>query len=189
MALKRIKKRWREVYGLKPIEKYLGEIYVATPEDMVGRRLILNLSSLTNNYKHQHINVKFEVIKTEGEKGYAEIFGYYLQQAYKKRIVRKNREKVGDSFAVYTKDKKLVVIKPIIITNSSCSRAVKSAIRKKAREYFKKVKKMNYTDFFDELIKGKFTLELKKELSKIMPISTIEYDKVYRANNFAIILE
>ncbi len=185
-----IKKRWHPVYALKPLEnKFIGEVYVATPEEMINRFILINLSVVTNNYAHQHFNAKFRIEEVDGDKGLASIYGYFMQQAYEKRVVRRNKEKIVDSFAVKTKDDKLVVVKPLIIAMSRIAKSIQRKIRLYTRHYFAtQAASKNYEEFMDNIINGKYQAELKKALSKFYPISTAELRKVYRAEKFALII-
>jgi len=185
-----VKKRWRPVYALKPLQdRFIGELYTATPQDMEGRYILINLAAVTNNYAHQHFNIKFRVEKVEGDKGLASVYGYYMQQAYEKRVIRRRREKISDSFGVKTKDGVLVVVKPLIITTSKCSRNVETKIRKYARFFYaSKAAEMNYDEFMDNIINAKLQSELRKNASKIMPIAASELRRAYRSEKFALVI-
>lgn len=185
-----IKKKWRPVYSLEPLKgRFIGEVYTAAIEDAIGRYILINLAAVTNNYSHQHFNIKFKIENSEGEKLYASVYGYFMQQAYEKRIVSRRREKISDSFAVKTKDEKLVVVKPILITTAKCPKSVETKIRKFARYYYaSKAKEMNYPEFIDNIINGKLQGELRKRASKIMPIATSEIRKTHLVDKFSIVI-
>ncbi len=192
MATKRrgIKKKWRPVYSDKPLDNYfIGELYTAAPSDMVGRYILINLSSVTNNLNHQHFNIKFKVAKIEGDRGIAEVIGYFMQQAYEKRLVRRKKEKIVDAFGVKTKDNRLIVVKPLIITNSKCPKAVQTKIRKYTRHFFAvQASKLNSEEIFDKIINHEFQSTLRKELSKITPIAYFEMRKIYKADKFSLLI-
>ena len=113
VAKKVKRKRWYTV--LAPAlfgEKILGESYVAEPANLVGKFLSLNLMNVTGDPKKQNINAKFKVVKVADGKGHTELQSFNLLPSSVKRIVRRGRDKITDSFLCVTSDKRLVRVKP-----------------------------------------------------------------------------
>jgi len=91
-----------------------------------------------------------------------------------KRMVRKGTNYVEDSFSVNCKDAQLR-IKPFLITRRKVSRAVRKALREKAREeIIKYVNNKKSEDVFDDVLKNKLQKPLSLILKKIYPLSLCE---------------
>lgn len=91
-----------------------------------------------------------------------------------KRMVRKGTNYVEDSFSVNCKDAQLR-IKPFLITRRKVSRAVRKALREKAREeIIKYVGNKKSEDVFDDVLKNKLQKPLSLILKKIYPLSLCE---------------
>lgn len=172
---KRFKKHWFRVYADKTFNNaFLGEIHVSTPDKALNKPIFSNLSLLTGNYNHQYVNLVFIINKISEERIEAKLKRYELQQAFIKRLVRKKRSKITDSFIVTFKDC-YAVIKPLLITISNASKEVSTALRKAVRlEIGRVAQEKNFEDFVVEVIEGKIVLNAKKKISKIYPITNLE---------------
>jgi len=97
------------------------------------------------------------------------ILPYFL-----KRVVRKGTNYVEDSFETPCKDGNLR-IKPFLVTRRKVSRAVRKALREKARELIiEYVKTKNSLEIFEDLLKNQFQKSLSLRLKKIYPLSLCE---------------
>ena len=91
-----------------------------------------------------------------------------------KRMVRKGTNYVEDSFSVKCKNA-LVRIKPFLITRKKVSRAVRKALREKAREELTNyVKDKNADVLIEEIMKNRIQKPLSIKLKKIYPLSLCE---------------
>ena len=112
----------------------LGETNVYDKEQIPGKTLRLNLSTITNNMKRQNLDVTFKVTTVVENKAITTITGTALTSSFLKRLVRRGRDKIDDSFTVKTKDQKVIRIKPFITTMNRTSKSVNSKIRLEARK-------------------------------------------------------
>jgi ribosomal protein S3AE len=93
---------------------------------------------------------------------------------YLKRMVRKGTNYVENSFSTNAKDGK-IRIKPFLITRRKVSRAVRKALREKAKEELIIWAKENDLEtLFEETLKNKIQRELSMKLKKIYPLSLCE---------------
>lgn len=173
--VKKIKKHWLRVYASKHFDNvFLGEVYGSNPEAVLNRPLFTNLSLLTNNYNHQHTNLVFQITNVSGEKLVAHLKRYELQQAFIKRLVRRRRSKIDDSFIVAFKDQ-YAVVKPLIITASKTSKAINTSLRKFLRQHIASIASGKlFEEFVVDVIKTRLLLDLKKQMNKIHPIANLE---------------
>ncbi len=97
-----------------------------------------------------------------------------LLSCYLKRMVRKGTDYVEDSFSTPC-DNAQIKIKPFLITRRKVSRAVRKALRDKAKEeLINYVKDKNTEEIFNDILKNKLQKQLSLILKKIYPLSLCE---------------
>lgn len=174
--LKKKKKAWYQIHAPKILNNViLGESTVYGKEELKGKSLKLNLSTIVNDMRKQHLDVFFRVSVIVENKGLAEVTGISLVQSYIKRLVRRGRDKVDDSFLVKSKDRKILRIKPLLVTNYRTNRSVNSRLRLETREVIRRIlSKTDADEFFHMIITGKIQKEIKDKINKIYPLKHVE---------------
>lgn len=173
---KKKKKRWISIFANAPFEnKEIGESYVSEPEMLKDKRITLNLMTLLSNPRKQSINIKFHVKEVKEGKGIADIASYEMIPSAVKRLIRRSRDKIDDSFLAKTKSGEVVRVKPIIITNANTYKSEQTRLRMQARELLREyLSKNTFVDFTKDLIDGKISKFLKDQLSKLYPVRSAE---------------
>jgi len=98
-----------------------------------------------------------------------QLLPYYL-----KKMVRKGTNYVEDSFSTECKDAK-IRIKPFLITRRKVSRAVRKALREKAREELIKYSKTKTSEeIFEDILRNALQKPLSLKLKKVYPLSLCE---------------
>ena len=114
------------------------------------------------------------VVKIQGEKAIAIPKKINLMPFFLKRMVRKGTNYVEDSFSTSCEDAQLR-IKPFLITRRKVSRAVRKALREKAKdELINYVKDKKSEEIFDNILKNQLQKQLSLKLKKIYPLSLCE---------------
>jgi ribosomal protein S3AE len=91
-----------------------------------------------------------------------------------RRMIRKGTNYVEDSFSAECQDA-ILKIKPLLVTRKKVSRAVRNALRIKAREeLIAYVKDKTSDELFDDLLKTQIQKPLNSKLKKIYPLSLCE---------------
>lgn len=180
--LKKKKKKWISILASKEFNNMeVGETITAEPSTLVGRNVSINLMNLTQDIKTQNTKIIFKISEVKNDKAVTEIVKYELVPSSLKRMVHKDKEKIDDSFKVTTKDNVEVRIKPFTVTKSSTNRSVLTALRHKTRELLTEaIKKATYDVFMEEVIKFKIQNVIKRELSKIYPLTQFQIRKLER---------
>ena len=97
-----------------------------------------------------------------------------LLPCFLRRMVRKGTNYVEDSFIVTCKDAELK-IKPFLITRRKVSRAVRRALREKAKEeIINYVKDKDSETIFKEVLRNQLQKPLSLSLKKVYPLSLCE---------------
>lgn len=93
---------------------------------------------------------------------------------YIKRMMRRGVNYIEDSFSTQSKDGK-IRIKPFLITRRKVSRAVRKALRNKAKEELTLwASEKEKEKIFEETLENKIQKELSIKLKKIYPLSFCE---------------
>jgi len=174
---KRIKKKkWFPVIAPKIFgSKVLGESLLIDSSAMKGRFMKMNLMNVTGDPKRNSVNIQFKIKEVREGQGITEIVKYERIHSFLKRIVRRGRNKIEDSFIVKTSDNKRARIKTIVITNSYSPKSVGTNIRLTARKIIKEhISKNSFERNIEEIMKGMVMKETKSKLSKIAPVRTFD---------------
>lgn len=174
-AIKEIKKKWMNIFAPEMFNKaYLGETLVAEAKDMLGKTIDVNLMDLTKSIKMQNINIKFKVNEIKENDAFTEVVSYQMNSPSIKRLVRRNINKLDDSFIVSTSDGKYVRVKPLVITRSAAKDSVTKVMWKETRNVIiKECSNRTYESFIMDLVAGKIQAELSQKLNKIYPVRIV----------------
>ncbi len=168
MAKAKRKKRFFDVEI--PLIKKETQLQGYEIEDLNG---IFMRYDLTRILKGKSMMLMLKV-KIEGKKAVAIPREINLMPYFLKRMVRKGTNYVEDSFSAECKNAQ-VRVKPFLITRRKVSRAIRKALRNKAKEELVNyLKSKNSEDVFEEVIKGHVQKNLSLTLKKIYPLSLCE---------------
>ncbi|MBI2670407.1 hypothetical protein HYX18_00275 [Candidatus Woesearchaeota archaeon] len=176
LPLKKKKKRWISIYGTKNFKDIqLGESYVADPSRLMNKNLEINLMELTNDVKKQNIKVRFIINNISENKATADFIGHELVSSLVKRVVKRAKSKIDDSFIVETKDNIKIRVKPLVLTKTKAAHSVLTRLRSKIREtLIVNFKKYTYDELVQQLLNQEVHKLLKEQLKKIYPVSVVE---------------
>ncbi|MFW6014120.1 MAG: hypothetical protein ACOCQG_03005 [Candidatus Nanoarchaeia archaeon] len=179
-TLKWKKKKWVKIVAPKEFKSAsLGESLVMAPENLVGRTVESNLMTITGDMKKQNINVKFSINGIKDGQAVTELRSYGVIPSAVKRMVRRTRDRIDQSFIVETKDGFKMRVKPILITASNTSNSVLNMLRKKTEDLITKhLSKTNKEDLVTEILNHKLQNELKKLLKNVYPLRVCEIRKI-----------
>lgn len=113
-------------------------------------------------------------VNVENEKATATPTQITLMPYFIRRMIRKGTDYVEDSFSVECEDA-ILRIKPFLITRRKVSRAIKKALREKAKEeIINSLKGKTSERIFESILKSKLQKDLSLILKKIYPLSLYE---------------
>ena len=158
----------------------LGESYLSSPSEMIGRYITVNLMQITNDSKSQNINLKFFISRIDNNKGIGDVIGYEIMPSNIRRLVRKEKKKVELSFVCTTSDNVKVRIKPIMIIKKDTKGSTETALRKHSHDFIvKTIAKLNYSDMILDIIEYKLQDAVKSSLRKIYPLKQFDIRQMY----------
>ncbi|MBN2567411.1 hypothetical protein JXB02_04990 [Candidatus Woesearchaeota archaeon] len=170
------KKRWVHIYGKDVFnDRFLGETPTTDLSTLPGKELKVNLMTVTNDIKKQHINLTFRIEAIEGDKAVASPVRYLIIPAHIKRIVRRKRDKIELSFLVRAKDGVVARIKPLIVTRNPTYQSVQSAIRKAAEGFvIEHFRESEFQKVMNEIVSSRFQMALRDAVKGIYPVRSVE---------------
>jgi ribosomal protein S3AE len=128
---------------------------------------------LTRTLRGKSIILQLKV-KIEGEKAIANPRSIKLMPYFLRRAVRKGTNYIEDSFSTKCKNAQ-IRIKPFIVSRRKISRAVRKALREKAREeLINYAKEKTAESLFEEILKNQIQKYLSLKLKKIYPLALCE---------------
>lgn len=166
-----IAKKKKKFFDIKiPIISKETQLQAYESKELEGRKITYDL---TRMLRGKSMIMNFKVILTEDKleaiPEQAKLLSYFLR-----RMVRKGTNYIEDSFSAPCKNA-TIRIKPFLISRRKISRAVRKALREKAREeLIMYIKDKNVENIFKDLLKNQIQKPLSLKLKKIYPLSLCE---------------
>jgi len=174
------RKTWYTIIAPKLFNnQVLGESCVFDQRQLLGRKLRVNLMSLSGDPKKQNINIDFKITDLQGNKVKAEIVGYSMIASSIKRYVRRGATRIDETLICETSDNKKLKIKLFLLTRVHVKSSREKQLRKLLIESIvASVKKYTYEKFFDAIITYKLQRSVRQTLNKISPLRVCEVRSV-----------
>ncbi len=170
--VKQKKKKWFNLIAPKQFnEVVVGETPAIDASTLVGKTVTLSLMNLTKDVRKQNINVRLKVNEVKDNKAHSELDTFTMNSSAIKRLVRRRKDRVDDSFVAISNDDRRVRVKPMVLTRSNTNQSVLSAIRRYIKVFLvNKVNNMTYAEFVEYVVTDKFHRDVKKQIAKIYPV-------------------
>lgn len=169
------KKVWHRIISPKLFgEREMGEMYITSSEEALGRTMKVNLRDLTGNMRDQHAYVNFRIIRGQGTQLYTEAIGYELTAAFVKRMVRKNIDRMDDYFTFKSNEGQVVIVKTLMLTQGKTHRSLQASLRKQLQAALEEeIKKNDFNTFMNNLVSYKVQQTAKRRLHKLFPLKEV----------------
>ncbi len=179
MVIIAIKKQWYEIMSPKMFgERVVGETLAVDPKYLIGRKIHVSLMEISRNYSQFFIKLDLQIEKIEGNKAYTKIIGHDIMRERVYRMGQRHGRRVDVVLDVTTKDGVELRIKVVFMLLRRVGTSIKDSARAYARQAVEEyVKENKFEDLLDKIIKGEMSVQLKRECSKIYPISALEVRK------------
>ncbi len=174
------RKRWHRVLAPKMFnEQELGRTPALEAGMLEGRTIAASLMTLTRDMKQAGTTVTFEIDRVQGDTAFTRVKEIEITPSAIKRLVRRQRDRIEDSFIVTTTDNIGVRIKPFAITKNQANNSVGTAIRKAFRaELGRMVSRVTYETLVGDVISRRLQNGLRGILNKIFPLRNCEIRKL-----------
>jgi len=149
----------------------LGAVPAAEPEKLVGRVIDSTLYEVTNDFAHQYLKMRFQVIEVDGKTAHTMFKGHEYSHDYLRSLVRRRTTKVEGIFDVTTKDGYNLRVAICAFTLSRIKttqeHAMRAIMEKVIRE---KASTLRLDQLAQEMVLGKIASDIYNEAKKIAPL-------------------
>jgi small subunit ribosomal protein S3Ae len=170
-----IKKRWYDVLAPVVFDKVLvGQTPAADPEKLPGRKIVANLAQFIKAARRQSATVELLITEVKTGKCETELVKMEVSPPQVKRLVRRAKKRVDDSFVVETKDEVKVRLKPLLLVKDSVQKSVLTGLRAATQKFYQEVaKELTYNELVNKIFLQETEKVLKVELRKVYPVSAV----------------
>ena len=168
MATAKIKKKFFDIKI--PIIRQETQLQAYEEKELAGRMIRYDM---TRNLRGKSLILQLKT-ELQGDKVVALPQKIQLLPYFLRRMLRKGTNYVEDSFVAECKDAE-IRIKPFLITRRKVSRAVRKALRNKAKEeLINYLKNKDVEKVFEDILDNHLQKNLSLVLKKIYPLSLCE---------------
>jgi len=170
------KKKWFPIIAPESFQsKVIGEVLLEDASVLMHRAVKVNMMQLMGDMKKQNVNVMFRVNDVKDGKAYTEAVKFEVSAFSLKRLAKREKDKLSDSFVIKTADGKLVRLKSVMITNAMTNGAVLATLIKTCRAVCKElINKIKFEDLIIDLVTYKFQKEVRESLHKVYPLRNFD---------------
>lgn len=174
------KKHWAQILAPKSFDNaVLGETHISEKEEMATKSVTTNLMVLTDDPRKQGYNIRFDVKDVKEGKAHTQVVALEMTPSAVKRLIRRGRDKVDDSFVLRIGGGRLVRVKPVIVTNTKASKAAQTDIRLNVRKRLREMyAKMRFDDIVKDVIDMKTQRMLKDLCGKTHPARSADLREI-----------
>ncbi len=179
-AARKVRDKWKSKawYQVKSPDmfnrKVIGEIPSSEPENLNDRVISSTLQELTGDFSKSHIKVSFKVYEVRGSTCYTKFIGHDLTSDYIRRLTRRKRSKTDGVFEIETRDKYLIRVKPMAITDTRIQSSQQNGIRKKMQETIEEFSEMTHSEFISNMLSGELSKKIARNAKIIHPLQRVE---------------
>jgi len=170
------KKQWVPILAPKSFDHIpLGESHVGDKEQLLTKSVTANLMTLTDDPRKQSFNIRFDVTSVKDGKAYTQIVAMTMSPSSIKRLIRRGRDKVDDSFVLRIAGNRLVRVKPVLVSNTKASKSAQTELRLTTRKRLRDLyAKMRFDDIVREAVEGKTQRLIRDLCSKTHPLRSVD---------------
>jgi len=149
----------------------LGAVPAAEPEKLVGRVIDSTLYEVTNDFAHQYLKMRFQIIEVDGKTAHTMFKGHEYSHDYLRSLVRRRTTKVEGIFDVTTKDGYNLLVAICAFTLSRIKTTQEHAMRAIMEKIIReKTSTLRLDQLAQEMVLGKIASDIYNEAKKIAPL-------------------
>ncbi len=182
-----VKKHWYDIIAPEMFgSAVVGETLAADSKQLVGRTLDINLVEVSKDYSKFYVKLRLRIDLVEGNKAHTKLLGHECMRERIYRMVQRHGRRVDAIQDVVTKDGVKMRVKTVFMLIKRVGTSKKDAARKVVRDLIENgAKQSKFDEFMNAIISGDLQHKLRKECSKIYPVSGIEIRRTELAKETA----
>lgn len=175
------KKQWVQIIAPKLFDNaLLGETHVNEKEQVLAKNISANLMTLTDDPRKQAYNVRFDIAELKDGKAHTQVVGIGMTPSAVRRLIRRGRDKIDDSFVMKIAGGRMVRIKPVLITGTKASKAAQTEMRLTTRKRMRDLYgKMRFDDLVKDVIESKTQRLIKDLCAKTHPLRSADIREAF----------
>lgn len=179
MAKKAKRKEWFTIIAPKIFgEKEIGRTIVSDAASLIGRKVVVNLVDLTDDFSKYYLKLSFKISKLEGDKAFTKFDGSECLRDYISRMVLRRTRRVDTIQDLATKDGIKIRIKTLTIVPRRIKSSIQATIRNNIREMVKsEVENSTLEQFIKSMLSDEFKNKVLKQARKVYPVRNFEIRK------------
>jgi len=149
----------------------LGAVPASEPEKLVGRVIDSTLYEVTNDFAHQYLKMRFQIIEVDGKTAHTMFKGHEYSHDYLRSLVRRRTTKVEGIFDVTTKDGYNLLVAICAFTLSRIKTTQEHMMRAIMEKIIReKASALRLDQLAQEMVLGKIASDIYNEAKKIAPL-------------------
>jgi small subunit ribosomal protein S3Ae len=170
------KKVWYRIQAPRLFNNQIvGDTLADDPEQVKGRVIALSLMNLIGDMKKQNHKIYLKIKDVKGETAYADVSRYEIIPSSLRRLMRKGKARLDDSFVCKTADNFTLRVKPFMLINTQVKGSAKSALRERSNSFIiNYFKKSTYENVLRDIISTKLQRQIATSIKRIYPVKVVE---------------
>jgi small subunit ribosomal protein S3Ae len=149
----------------------LGGIPADDPQRLIGRVVDSTLYDITNDFAHQYLKMRFQIIEVDGKTAKTMFKGHEYSRDYLRSLVRRRTTKVDGLFKVTTKDGHTLRLAVSAFTLSRIKTSQEKILRAIMDNIIKqKAQALTMDQLAQEIVLGKIASDVYNEAKRIAPL-------------------
>lgn len=149
----------------------LGAVPASEPEKLVGRVIDSTLYEVTNDFAHQYLKMRFQIVEVDGKTAHTMFKGHEYAHDYLRSLVRRRTTKVEGIFEVATKDGYNLLVAICAFTLSRIKTTQEHAMRAIMEKIIReKASALRLDQLAQEMVLGKVASDIYNEAKRIAPL-------------------
>lgn len=159
-------------------EKVIGITKADKPDKIIGRKFSIYLRDIDEKAQKYYYKFEFKVSKVGGDKALTSFVGHEVSRSFISKSVKKFSTRINGYIKEKTKDGKILILKPLIVTAKNVQTSVAKSIRKKIENFLELyISGNDFEDIINKMLSDELQRDSKKVLNTIYPISVVEIRK------------
>lgn len=153
----------------------IAETVADTPEKLIGRTVETTMQELTGDVSKTHLKLRFQINDVKGSDAHTRFIGHNLANDYIRRLTRKRRSQIDESYSVLTKDGSELMVKAIALAEKKIQSSQGTAIRNIMKDTINEnAGSKTLGGFVKEMISGGLSANIFSKCKPVYPLKRVE---------------
>lgn len=153
----------------------IAETISDAPEKIIGRTIEATMQELTGDISKTHLKLRFQVNDVKDNDAHTRFIGHSLASDYIRRLTRKRRSQIDESYSVLTKDGFGLTVKALALAEKKIQSSQGTAIRNIMKEIINESAGSKTLGFFiKEMISGGLSANIFTKCKPVYPLKRVE---------------